>query len=432
MALDDIRSSITRPVRRLPSARLRSNSKAYFNRTFHSLGNPTYRSFWLSLIALMAGMNMQMLARGQLAWELTGDTFMVAIVGSGFAPPILLFGLFGGTLADRLDRKKMIQFSQLFVSLGAGAVGVTVVLELINVWILLGAALLQGVCWSFMMPARNSIIPQLVEDNEVTNAVALNASGMALMTLSAPGIGGLVYAFFGAGATYFAISGLMFTAFVLTGFVKVKRPATAKKRRINEPMLRAVWGGLAYSAQNKTILILMLLVLATTMTSMSFRSLMPAQVEVVFGGGPTELGILMSMIGVGALSGSLFIAGLTENMRRGIVLLVATGISAIAMLASTFIGVLVIGAFAMVMLGVGDSGRRALNSALLMEQSEDEFRGRVMGLYMLNFGLRPLGAIPLGFLAEQTSVQTAFGVAGFVLTISVLLAWLLTPRIRRL
>ena len=140
----------------------------------------------------------------------------------------------------------------------------------------------------------------------------------------------------------------------------------------------------------------------------------------------------MSTIGVGALIGSLFIAGLTDNVKRGVVLLLAGALSAVAILASTFVTVFLIGVVAMLALGLGDSGRRALNSALILEQTDAEHRGRVMGIYMLNFGLRPIGAIPLGILAERTSLQTSFAVAGAVLMISVILVWVLAPRIRRL
>ncbi len=407
------------------------SGRSFARRTFHSLGNPGYRRFWFSLIFLMAGINMQMLARGQLAWDLTGDVFLVALVGSGFAPPILAFALFGGSLADRWNRRKMIQYSQLIVSIVTFLVGLSITTGLVTIWILFGAACMQGLCWSFMMPARQAIIPQLVEDGELTNAVALNASGMALMTLAGPGIGGLAYDFLGAEYTYFLISGLLFMAFLLMIAVRERREATSGRQR-GSNMLRSVWLGLRYSAGNKTLRVLLLLVLATTMTSQSFRSLMPAQAEVIFGGGSRELGLLMSMIGVGALTGSLFIAGLTENMRRGIVLLSATALSAIAILLSTYISVLIMGAFAMVLLGLGDSGRRALNSALILENTDPDYRGRVMGIYMLNFGLRPLGAIPLGLLAERTSLQFSFAVAGFVLAAAVIMTWLFAPRVRRL
>ena len=147
----------------------------------------------------------------------------------------------------------------------------------------------------------------------------------------------------------------MFAAFLMMSGVNVTGEAISKKRR-EENVLNAVWEGLRYSARNKTILVLFILLLSTTMTSMSFRSLMPAQVDIVFGGGPRELGILMSMIGVGALFGSLFIAGLTENVRRGIVLLLATGISALAILVSTFVSNIDSGDVCDDVLGLGRCG----------------------------------------------------------------------------
>ena len=379
----------------------------------------------------MAGVNMQMMARGQLAWDLTHDTFQVALVGSGFAPPILLFSMFGGAFADRWDRKKMIQYSQLIICVIAAGVGITIWQEWVSVWILLVAAFLQGICWSFMMPARQSIIPQLVSKSEITNAIALSASGMALMTLSGPGLGGLAYGWIGADNTYFLISGLMFIAFIMMSTVKITGEAISLKRR-QDNVLKSVWEGMQYSARNKTILILFILLLSTTMTSMSFRSLMPAQVDLIFKGEPIHLGILMSMIGVGALLGSLFIAGLTENVRRGVILLGATGLSAMAILVSTFVSIFAVAMAAMAVLGLGDAGRRSLNASLLMEQSDEEHRGRVMGIYMLNFGLTPIGAIPLGILAEATDIRVAFAVAGIILALSVLLTWVLTPRIRNL
>ena len=413
------------------STRMRVRGRSVARRTFHSLGNPQYRRFWVSLIVLMAGVNMQMLARGQLAWDLTNDTFMVALVGSAFAPPILIFSVFGGTFADRWNRKKMIQYSQLAICVIAGFVGFTIYMGWISIWILMIAGFAQGMGWSFMMPARQSIIPQLVSKNEITNAIALSASGMALMTLSGPGLGGLAYAWIGPANTYFLITGLMFIAFLMMSGVRVTGEAVSKRQR-EEKVLSAVWEGLRYSARNKTILILFILLLSTTMTSMSFRSLMPAQVDLIFGGDELELGILMSMIGVGALLGSLFIAGLTENVRRGIILLLATGMSAMAILVSTFVSIFFVGMVAMMVLGLGDAGRRSLNASLLMEQADEEHRGRVMGIYMLNFGLTPIGAIPLGILAEATDIRVAFAVAGCVLAASVLLTWVMTPRIRRL
>ena len=413
---------------------MRVRCRSVARRTFHSLGIRAYRRFWGSLMVLVAGVNMQMLVRGQLAWELTDDTFMVTLVGSAFALPILIFSIFGGAFADRWDRKKMIQYSQLAICLVAGLVGLAIYTEIISIWLLMVAGFVQGACLAFMIPARLAIIPQLVSKSAITNAIALSAFGIALMTLAGPGLGGSSYSWMGPANTYFLISGLMFAAFLMMIGLNVTAEPISKKRR-EENVLNAVWEGLSYSARNKTILILFILLLSTTMTTMSFRSLMPAQVDIVFGGGPQELGILMSMIGVGAFLGPLFIAGLTENVPRGVILLAATGLSALAILVSTFASFFVV-AMAAMMVGLGDAGLRPLNAALLMEQVDEEHRGRVMGIYTLNFGLVLIGAFVLAYvmalMTQATDFRVASAVAGCVLAASVILAWILTPRIRRL
>ena len=414
-----------------PAARLRVRGRSVFRRTFVSLSYPSYRSFWFSLVLMMAGINMQMLARGQLAWELTGDNFYVALVGAGFAPPVLLFSIFGGVLADSWDRKRMVQYGQLVVAVIAAGVGVSIQTGTVSVWILLAAALAQGTVWSFMMPARQSLIPELVDKPQLTNAIALSASGMSLMTLMGPGIGGLSYALLGPDLTYYVIAVLNLAAFVLMRGVPSVANASAGGRRPSE-VLASAGDGLTYALRNRTILFLLMLLVATTMSSMSFRSLMPAYSDDVLGGGPRLLGVLMSMIGLGALFGTLFVASLSTTIRRGLVLLTATGLSALAILVSSLVSLAIIAGMAMAVLGLGDAGRRSLNASLLMEESDEAHRGRVMGIYMMNFGLTPLAAIPLGILAEQTSLQVAFAVAGGVLAMAVLVGTVGTRRLRGL
>ena len=160
---DEINAAIRHLRPHAVSTRMRVRGRSVARRTFHSLGNRAYRRFWGSLMVLVAGVNMQMLARGQLAWELTDDTFMVDLVGSAFAPPILIFSIFGGAFADRWDRKKMIQYSQLAICLVAGLVGLAIYTEIISIWLLMVAGFAQGACLAFMIPARLAIIPQLGE-----------------------------------------------------------------------------------------------------------------------------------------------------------------------------------------------------------------------------------------------------------------------------
>jgi len=380
------------------------------------------------MLMLMSAVNIQMLARGYLTWELTRSPIAVVVVGAGFAPPILLLSLYGGAISDRFSRKRIIQLGQLGMLAISLLVGVSISTNTITVYHLAAASLAQGTVWAFLMPARQAIIGQLVDDDHLTNAIALNASGMSLMTLAGPGIGGLIYGIWGPAATYYTISGLTIGAYLLMGFVPNMAPVSRGTRRI--------WGdikeGLAYTKHNRTVMTLLLVALSTAVLAMPFRSLLPVQIERVFNMEVQALGLLMSMIGVGSLFGSLVIAGLSKNNHRGWVLLGASMLSGIAILLAALTTSYAVALVIMVVLGIGDSGRRALNASLIMEQTDDEYRGRVMGIYMMNFGLIPLGAIPFGFIAQWWDVRLSFAVAGGTLLAAAIGYTVLTNKIRQL
>jgi MFS family permease len=357
------------------------------------------------MLLLMAAVNIQMLARGYLTWELTKSPIAVVVVGAGFAPPILLLSLYGGAVADRVSRKKIIQFGQIGMLAIILFVGISISTGSITVYHLTAASIAQGTIWAFLMPARQAIIGQLVDEDHLTNAVALNASGMSLMTVAAPVI-----------------------ALGLTSWVPGMAPVALGKRRM--------WGdikaGLVYTKKNRTVLVLLLVALSTALLAMPFRTLLPVQIEEVFKLEVEALGLMLSMIGVGALIGSLVIAGLSKNSRRGWVLLITSMLSGGAILLASVTTSYVIALVIMVILGLGDSGRRALNSSLIMEQTDDEHRGRVMGVYMMNFGLIPLGALPLGFISAFLDVRIAFALAGGGLLAAAIGYTVLTDKVRRL
>ncbi|MBI4220636.1 MAG: MFS transporter [Chloroflexi bacterium] len=400
-------------------------------RTFSSLEHRNFRYLWLGMLALMGGMNMQIVARAQLAWDLSGSAIMVAIVGAGMAPPILVLSNFGGALADRVNRKRVIQAGQLASMVIALTVALLIVTERIALWHLVAASVLQGFSWAFLMPSRQAIIPELVGKERTSNAVALNASAMSLMTLVAPGIAGVMYARVGVGATFFTIAALSLLAFVLTERLPNSAGRGSTPRR-KEPMLREMKEGIQYTLRNRTVLVLLALALSTTILAQPFRSLMPVFVHDVYGRGPEAVGLLLSMIGLGALLGTLAIAGLRKGELRGAVLLATTALSGLALVLATTTAIYGVAVFVMVLLGVGDSGRRSLNSALMLEEADEPYRGRVMGLYMMNFGLIPLGAIPLAAISEAVGIRYAVAGAGMLLMVTAVATTLATNRVRRL
>lgn len=406
-----------------------AKGESWLHRTFESLASPQYRLLWFGMLMTMAALNMQMLARGFLAWELTESALMVGLTGAGFAPPILLFSLFGGAVADRMDKKRIIVAAQIGMGLLGLGIAMAIVADVITVWYLIGASVVQGFLFAFMMPARQAIIPMLVEKRQLSNAVALNASGMALMTLAAPGVAGYIYAAGGPEAAYFTITGLNVVAMLLTSFLK---PVGAAGKAKASRMWRDVKDGLSYVRADRTVLLLLAVTLFTTLFAMPLRTLLPVQIDEVFERDVESLGLLLSMIGVGALLGSLVIAGLRKGNYRGYVLLGTTAGSGLAISLAGLNTSYFIALAIMVLVGLGDSGRRTLNASLIMEQTPQEQRGRVMGLYMMNFGLMPIGVLPMAAIGEVIGIRWAFAIAGALLVVAAIGLTIGTRRLREL
>ncbi len=378
----------------------------------------------------MAAMNMQMVARGQLAWDLTHSEILTTAVGAGFAVPMLLFSMFGGAIADRVERKRLVQAGQVANTLNVLWIALLLAFGGLEVWHLFVASVLQGVFWSFMMPARQSLISQLVGKDLLSNAIALNASGMSLMTLIAPAISGVLYGRFGPAAAYYAIAGASALAVIFTTSIPKLPPGNAGRK--SQRVLTDMCEGLRYIRANKTVMWLLAITLGTTVLSMPFRQLMPVYADHVFGRGAESVGLMLSIFGGGALLGTLLIAGLTKTQKRGQVLIWTTLLSGLGLLLAAVTTNYPLALLVMVLPGLGEAGRRSLNASLIMEETDEQYQGRVMGVYQMNFGLIPLGAVPMGAAAAMFGIQASLAGVGVLLLVVALVATVGTKRIRRL
>ena len=379
--------------------------------TFMSLSNPDFRFLWFGLLLLMGGMQMQMIARGYLTYDLTSSPLLLGLVNAGFALPMLGLALFGGAVADRMERKRVIQLGQAGAALIALFVAVSITAGVVTWYHLLAASMFQGVIFSFLMPARQAIIPQLVGQENLTNAMALNAAAMSVTTLIAPTVAGTLYAWIGPAGVYYLIAGFGVGSVVLTGMIK---KIDGGRVGPAAPMLSDIKDGLSYIRHSPIVLVLLIMGLATALLAMPFRFLMPVFVVDIYGRGPGALGLMVSVMGAGSLVGSMFIASLGK-WRRGLLLIVGSFLSGIALLVVALVPVYFAAVGIMLVLGLGDAGRRTLNQALIMEEVEDRYRGRVMSVFMMNFGLMPLGVLPAGFAAEILGGQWAIGILAVAL-----------------
>ncbi|MFP6679199.1 MAG: MFS transporter [Dehalococcoidia bacterium] len=404
----------------------------YWRRTFQSLSNRHFRALWLSMLFMMGGMNMQMVARGLLAWDLTHSYQMMGLISIGFAPPMLIFGMFGGVVADRIDRKRMIQIGQLGMVANAAVIAAAIYTDTITIWYLLAASVFQGTLFAFLMPARQAIIPSIVGDKLMANALALNGMGMSLMTLGAPAVGGIIYAWAGPAAAYDTILGLNAISLIFSAMLP-SVIAAGKRRNVLGDLADA----LKYAGRNRTVIGLLLIALGTTMFANAARNFLPAYVDDLFGktieaGGPQAVGWLLAVFGAGAFLGSLFIAGLRKGSHRGLWLIGSTFLSGIAVVGMGLAPALATAFVCLFFMGLADAGRRSLNNALLMEVVDDSYRGRISGIWMMNFGFMPIGILLFAQVSDIWDIRVASVVAGVGLLLTGLWFLLIDKSIRRL
>ena len=179
-------------------------------------------------------------------------------------------------------------------------------------------------------------------------------------------------------------------------------------------MTKDILAGLAYIRRRPLVLTLLVMGLVTTMLANPFRLLLPVFVVDIYDRGPESMGLLMALMGAGVLIGSLFVASL-GRWRRGMLLIAGSFLSGAALVLLAVFPFYIAAAGIMVLLGLGDAGRRTLNQSLIMEQVEDQYRGRVMSVYLMNFGLMPLGVVPMGIVTQLLGGQAAVGILGGLL-----------------
>ena len=400
---------------------------AFFESTFSSFRNPTFRIYFIGLLFMMASVNMQFVARSQLAYDLTKSPLAVGIVASGFAPPILLLSIFGGSISDQFNKKKIIQIGQFGMVILASIIAVSIFLEIVTIYHLIAASVLQGVMWAFLVPARQSLIPDLVEKKLIVNAIALSGSGMALMTFLGPGIGGFLYSLFGPGVVYIFICLLFLFALLFNQMLPDPEPSKPS----NISRLDKMKEGIKYIYSNTILRWLLLIAMITTILTMPLRSLMPVLMDELFSKGAASVGLMLSLIGLGSLVGSLIFAGMPKG-KRGSSLIIALVISGISILITSLSNTFILIAFMMFFIGIGDAGRRSLNNALLMEESKPEFRGRVNGVYTMNFGLMPVGTIPIAALAATFGISFALMISALIMIIFCVICYMFAGKIIKL
>lgn len=385
------------------------------------------------MLLQVGAMQMQILARGFFVYELTGSPTLLGVVSAATALPALAFGLFGGVLADRMERKRIIQVGLSVSALMALAIAVSITTDTITWQHLLVASLVQGTIMPMILPARQAIIPQLVRKERLMNAIALNSMGRSIVFLVAPAVAGGLIAVIGVGGVYYLMAGMYLGAMFFTGLL----PALERTSRgPTVAIIAELVEGLRYILANAVILQLLLFALFTTMLSMPIMFIFPIFAKDVFAVGPVGLGAMTAMMGAGSLAGALLIASLRRLERRGFLMAGAGVISGGALLGFSIMSFLAPVYWAslgfLVLIGLLQSSRMTLNNSLVMEYVDEQYRGRIMSIFTLNFSLVPAGVLPITIAAEFIGAPLAVGVMAALLIVAAGIMLATSPQLRRL
>ena len=377
---------------------------------------------------------MQMFARMWLMKHLTESPLIAGASAFANAIPMICLSLFGGVIADRLQKKYVMLIGQ-----AASAVVVLVVAIMLSLdylspdvagswWILIVASVFQGTIMALMMPSRQAILPEIVDQEELMNAISLSTMGMNAFRLFAPALAGVLIANYGYESVYFTTAALYVVSCVFIMFL----PLTGKITKATTNAFSSMKEGFKYLKGETIILLILAFTLVVTILAMPFQQLLPVFAKEMLNVAPDKMGLLLSVSGVGSIVSSLILASL-PNKKRGLMMLGGNIILGVSLVAFSFSRSFELSLVFIAFVGLGQMVQMALGNTLIQYYIDPAYLGRVMSIMMMQFGLMSFSTFLAGLLTDITgSVQWSIGSLAIMLVLLSFLALAFLKRIRNL
>ncbi len=386
---------------------------------FTALSKPDFRTLWVGSVFTFMGVQMQFFLRGILAWDLTGRSDALGFVFFIFGIALLVATPLGGVASDRLPKRMVMLISQLGIVLTAAGMAAAVLTDVVEFWMLLVSAAIQGIAFGFFGPARVAMASELVGRENLGNAISLQSLAMNGTRVFAPSIAGALagWSLFGIGPTYVVAAAFAVLSWITT--LRLPNPPAVLSGQARP--FADIADGVRYVKNNPPIRNIVLATFAVLMFAFSYVSFIPALVEGEFGLEDQHVGIFTSSSSVGALIAGVWVAGLADSPRA----------QSIMTIAGVFFGVMVIGlgvapvflvsVVIAVLAGAGTTTFQTLSNTLALQQASSQFQGRVQSIMQLGFAGFGLTALPLGVLAEQIGLRSTLVVMGSIAAVAVAL-----------
>jgi MFS family permease len=414
------------PIEQIPLEKPKTLS---FRNTFTALKSRNYRLwFWGQMISLL-GTWMQATAQGFLVFQLTQSPVYLGYVGFAYGIPTWIFMLYGGVIADRVQRRNVLVITQSTMMFFAVVLAVLTFTHVVLPWHIIVLAFCLGIANAFDAPSRQAFVNELVPRDDLTNAIALNATMFNTATAIGPAVAGITYALFGP-AWCFTINAVSFIG-VITALLMMKIKNINNKFHPERSTFADLKEGIRYVAHHRIIRTLTLLVGIISLFGISFATLIPAWAVNILHGDATTNGLLQSFRGLGALTSALLIASLGRFKFKGKLLTIGSFVFPAFLFIFSFMRWLPLSLLFLLAIGFSQILVFNLSNALVQTLVDDNLRGRVMGVYtFVFFGLMPLGSLLMGFLAENFSEPGAVIIGSIVTFAAAVIIYFSVPKLR--
>lgn len=399
--------------------------RAHAGRAFHSLANPQFRLLWIGMLLSMAALQMNIIAQPWLAYHISGSGVALGLVAFCRGLPMLILAPFGGLAADRFEKRRLLLYTQSSLGLLAFITAVLILLGLVRVWHVAALAAAQGAISPFSVPTRQAYIPALVRDDQIANALALDATGMNLNRVLAPSLAGVLLAWSPA-ASFFAAATLYLGSSLLL-FRLPPRPASGAK---GGGTFSELGSGFRYALHHPTLRTLVGMAFIPILLGMPFQQLLPVFQQDVLHVGPSHLGFMYTAAGAGALAGSLLAAWLADYPRKSMLQTVTGVLFGLSLALFATSTNFVLSSVLLVVVGLASQGYLTINRVLLMLNTETAYYGRMMSIYFMTFSLMPTSMLLMGALVDVAGAPVTVGASGVLLSMFIAAAAVLRPPLR--
>ena len=385
-----------------------------------------------------------------LSWfvlDRTDSAFSVGLVGFFGMVPFLVLGIFGGYLADVLDRKLLIAVTQFLNLISAVIMCVLLSLDIVEYWYAYIAIIIPGLGWSLDMPSRRSLIMDIMGPQGLTNGVALDSVGMHISKMIGPALAGALIAFTGVQGSYILLSVVMAVGCLL--FLKVSQPdrpnqiakskissgttsdlAGSSERKLMREVFSNLSEGFKYAFSSQTIVAVIVITVLMNLLLFPYMQMVTVVSKNILFVGPLLMGILMASDGLGALVGSTLIASRNKMVYHGRIFLYGSILSLIALMVFSMSSWYLVSLPLLLILGIGTSGFGTMQSAIVLLVSRPELRGRALGVVTLAIGAGPIGSLVVGAVSEWIGPANALLFNSIIGLVLVCLSGLFMPSIR--